>query len=200
MAARPNRALRPRRLRPAAFFRLLAEHGSIEGIVAAKPELAEQLRPYERLGTEYGQIVAATLRPYVQFSAAALTRLLADGTARSAPLPTRRHERAPRPREQRAARPRARGRARARSPARQRAGDPDEPDGVGPPARGEKPPPYIEVLLSLEGEPTVRVVATSGEDEQRLLGWALRSRALRQLGLLTFGLLDAYERQRTEAA
>jgi hypothetical protein len=57
-----------------------------------------------------------------------------------------------------------------------------------------EPQPCLVVELPLEGEPVLRLSANSAEDEQRLLGWLLRSRALRQLGMEAYEALDAYER------
>jgi hypothetical protein len=55
--------------------------------------------------------------------------------------------------------------------------------------------PRLLVELPLEGEPTVELRAESYEDELRLLGWLLRSRALRQLGMQVYALLDERERR-----
>ena len=54
--------------------------------------------------------------------------------------------------------------------------------------------PRVIVELSLEGEPAIRLLAGSAEDEARILTWLLRSRALRHLGLAVFEALDAYDR------
>lgn len=54
--------------------------------------------------------------------------------------------------------------------------------------------PRLVVELPLEGEPRVWLEAETFEDEQRLVVWLLRSRALRQLGLQVYAVLDASER------
>jgi hypothetical protein len=54
--------------------------------------------------------------------------------------------------------------------------------------------PRLIVEVPLEGEPVVRPLAGSAEDEARLLTWLVRSRALWQLGPTVFEALNAYER------
>ena len=63
-----------------------------------------------------------------------------------------------------------------------------------PSPRPARARPQLVVELPLEGAPLVRLVAESHEDEQRLVAWLLRSRELRQLGLVVFAALDQRER------
>jgi hypothetical protein len=93
--------------------------------------------------------------------------------------------------------------ARERTPAtrpreaksRRASRDRSPPSGDDDPS--PRPAPRLLVELPLEGEPTVRLLAETAEDAERLLGWLLRSRALRQLGLQLYDVLDELERSRS---
>jgi hypothetical protein len=55
--------------------------------------------------------------------------------------------------------------------------------------------PRLVVELPFEGALSVELRAESYEDELRLVVWLLRSRALRQLGMQVYALLDERERE-----
>ena len=60
---------------------------------------------------------------------------------------------------------------------------PDDPNAIAPTLRARKPraAPYLAIFVDYEGEPTIRFVAATLEDQRRLRGWLAHSRVVHEL-------------------